>query len=237
MSRFFEKALLPEAEAEFFITSADIKGAVKPFLPMELEEGIRHHADLTICHLGEKRFVVSKGTGEYYKSKIPDADIKEGVTEVKSPYPYDAAYCAAVFGKFAVANEKITDHYLLSVLKEEFTFINVSQGYAKCNICPIRENAVITEDIGIYKKLLNFMDVLLIEKGDISLPPYGYGFFGGSTGMIGKDTLFINGSLKTHKDAEKIYAFLEKYSVKTVEKEGKIFDMGSLIPVRKGERL
>ena len=231
VKEFFEKALLPDYDATKFITSAKIPGAVHPFLSSALDEGIRHHADLTICHLGGKRFVVSKGTMDYYKSKIPHAEISEGVTEVKSPYPNDAAYCAAVFGRFAVANEKITDPYLLSILKEEFTFINVSQGYAKCNICPIRENAVITEDMGIYKKLSDFMDVLLIEKGDISLPPYDYGFFGGSTGMIGKDTLFINGSLKTHKDADKIYAFLEKHSVKAKEYEGKIVDVGSIIAI------
>lgn len=231
MSCFFEKALLPDENAKAFITSAKIKGAVKPFLSDALLEGIRHHTDLTICHLGGKRFVVSKGTGEYYKSKIPGADITEGITEVKSPYPTDAAYCAAVFGGYAVANEKITDSYLLSVLKEEFTFINVSQGYAKCNICPIRENAVITEDSGIYKKLSDYMDVLLVEKGDILLPPYDYGFFGGSAGMIRKDTLFVNGNLKTHRDADKIYAFLEKHSVKTVEREGKLVDVGSIIAI------
>lgn len=231
MTEFFKKALLPDRDANVFITSAEIDGAVKPFLPEKLAEGIRHHADLTICHLGGKRFVTALGTGEYYKERIKNADIKEGVTEVKSPYPLDAAYCAAVFGKFAVANEKITDPYLLSVLKEEFTFINVSQGYAKCNICPIRENAVITEDEGIYKKLSDYMDVLLIGKGDISLPPYEYGFFGGSTGMIGKDKLFVNGNIKTHRDADKIYAFLEKYSVKAIEREGKISDVGSVIAI------
>lgn len=231
MNGFFEKALLPDRDAKLYITSADVSGAVYPFLSSKLDEGIRHHTDLTICHLGGKRFVVSKGTAEYYKSKIPGADITEGITEVKSPYPFDAAYCAAVFGKVAVANEKITDPYLLSILKKKFTFINVSQGYAKCNICPIRENAVITEDIGIYKKLSAFLDVLLIEKGDILLPPYDYGFFGGSTGMIGKDTLFVNGDLKTHRDADKIYAFLEKHSVKTFELEGKIVDVGTIIAI------
>ena len=167
----------------------------------------------------------------YYKERIKNADIKEGTTELNRKYPFDAAYCAAVFGKVAVANEKITDPYLLSILKEEFNFINVSQGYAKCNICPVREDAVITEDVGIYKKLSDFMDVLLIDKGDIALPPYEYGFFGGSTGMIGKNRLFVNGDLKTHRDADKIYAFLEKYSVETVEREGKIYDVGSVISI------
>ena len=231
MTAFFEKPLLPTSDAEMIITSANIENAVHPFASPFIDGAIAKHADLTICHLGGKRFVTALGTSEYYKERIKNADIKEGVTEVKSPYPHDAAYCAAVFGSFAVANEKITDPYLLSVLKEEFTFINVSQGYAKCNICPIRENAAITEDMGIFKKLSDYMDVLLIRKGDISLPPYEYGFFGGSTGMIGKDKLFINGNIKTHRDADKIYAFLEKYSVKAIERKGKISDVGSVIAI------
>ena len=129
MSCFFEKALLPDENAKAFITSAKIKGAVKPFLSDALLEGIRHHTDLTICHLGGKRFVVSKGTGEYYKSKIPRADITEGITEVKSPYPTDAAYCAAVFGGYAVANEKITDWQWILVREKNGDWIILTSGY------------------------------------------------------------------------------------------------------------
>lgn len=231
MTKFVENPLLPEFKVKHFITSADIEGAVKPFFTPFLDKGISHHGDLSICHLGKDRFVTSKGSFEYYKERLPGAKIIEGETEIKSPYPLDAAYCAAVFGSFAVANEKVTDRVLLSLLKEEFTFINVSQGYAKCNICPISEKAVITEDSGIYKALSCYMDVLLIEKGGILLPPYEYGFFGGSTGMIDKNTLFINGSLNNHPSGDKIYDFLEKYSVKTVERSGAIFDVGSVIPV------
>ncbi len=231
MTKFLEKPLLPDFKVGCFITSADLKGAIKPFVSPFLDKGISHHGDLSICHLGKDRFVTSKDSFEYYKERLPFADLICGEKELKSPYPSDAAYCAAVFGSFALANEKITDRVLLSLLKEEFTFINVSQGYAKCNICPISENAAITEDAGIYKELSKYIDVLLIEKGGIKLPPYDYGFFGGSTGMIDKNTLFINGSLKNHPSGDKIYAFLEKYSVKTVERDGAIFDVGSVIPI------
>ena len=70
MQHFFKKALLPDKDADVFITSAEIDGAVKPFLPEKLAEGIRHHADITICHLGGKRFVTALGPGEYYKERI-----------------------------------------------------------------------------------------------------------------------------------------------------------------------
>ena len=69
MNGFFEKALLPDRDAKLYITSADVSGAVYPFLSSKLDKEIRHHTDLTICHLGGKRFVVSKGTAEYYKNR------------------------------------------------------------------------------------------------------------------------------------------------------------------------
>ncbi len=233
MIKFIEKPLIPEFKADCFITSADKEGAIKPYISPLLDKGIAHHADLSICHIGKDRFVTSNESFEYYENVLPDAKLIRGEAKIKSPYPYDAAYCAAVFGSFAVGNEKILDKVLISILKEEFTFINVSQGYAKCNICPIGENAAITEDIGIYNELKKYIDVLLIEKGGIALPPYNYGFFGGSTGLIDKNTLFINGTLENHPSKHKIYEFLEKYSVRTVEKEGPIFDVGSVIPIGK----
>lgn len=227
---FFEKPLVPDRTAKNIISSCDI-GNIKPVLLDSLDAKIRHHADLTICHLGGKRFVTAFNAFEYYKLRLPGANLICGATEVKSPYPFDAAYCAAVFSGFSVANEKITDRVLLEILKNEFTFINVKQGYAKCNICPVADNAVITEDEGIFKALSNYMDVLLIEKGHIALPGYDYGFIGGATGLTGDKTLYFNGDVSRHKDFEKIMMFLEKYSVKAIFNDGELSDVGSVISI------
>lgn len=227
---FFVKPLIPDRNAKNIISSCE-KGNIKPVMIDALDEKIRHHADLTVCHLGGKRFVTASNAFEYYKNKLPEAEIIKGTTAVKSPYPYDAAYCAAIFSHFAVANEKITDPLLLDILKNEFQFIHVNQGYAKCNICPVSEKAVITEDEGIYKKLTDYTDVLLIKNGGVSLPGYGYGFIGGAAGLIDDGVIYFNGRISDHPEHEKIMLFLEKHSVKAVWRDVALTDCGSVIAV------
>lgn len=227
---FFKNALIPDRDAKFIIASGEI-GNINPVLLNEVEERVRHHADLSVCHLGGKRFVTADNAFEYYVNKLPGAELIRGKTALKSPYPYDAAYCAAVFSHFAVANEKITDKVLLDILKSEFTFINVKQGYAKCSICPVSENAVMTEDFGIYKKLSDFMDVLLLKAGKVRLPGYSYGFIGGAAGLIGNKKLWFNGRISDRDDYEKIMLFLEKYSVSALTGDYPLTDIGSVIAI------
>ncbi len=227
---YFKNPLIPDKEAEYIIASGKW-GNIRPPLLDSLDERIRHHSDITVCHLGGKRFVTAKNTFEYYVNVLHGAEVICGESEVKSPYPYEAAYCAAVFSRFAVANEKITDRVLLDILKSEFTFINVRQGYAKCSICPIADGAAITDDVGIYKKLSDYMDVLLIKKGFVRLKGYDSGFIGGAAGLTGPGKLLFCGSLEKSPDRERIYEFLSEHSVKAFEKEGELYDIGSVISI------
>lgn len=227
---FFKNALIPNRDAEFIIASGKI-GNIKPVLLNDVEKRVRHHSDLSVCHIGGERFVTADNAYEYYVNKLPGAKIIRGKTAIKSPYPYDAAYCAAVFSHFAVANEKITDKVLLEILKSEFTFINVKQGYAKCNICPVAENAVMTEDLGIYKKLSEYMDVLLLDPGKVRLPGYGCGFIGGAAGLIGDKKLYFNGRISDRTDYARIMLFLEKYSVSVLTNDYPLTDIGSIIAI------
>lgn len=227
---FFKNALIPDRDAEFIIASGEI-GNIKPVLLNDVEKRVRHHSDLSVCHIGGERFVTADNAFEYYVNKLPGAKIIRGETAIKSPYPYDAAYCAAVFSHFAVANEKLTDRVLLEILKSEFTFINVKQGYAKCNICPVAENAVITEDLGIYKKLSEYMDVLLLDPGKVRLPGYGCGFIGGAAGLIGDKKLYFNGRISDRADYARIMLFLEKYSVSVLTNDYPLTDIGSIIAI------
>ena len=227
---FFKNALIPDRDAEFIIASGEI-GNIKPVLLNDVEKRVRHHSDLSVCHIGGERFVTADNAFEYYVNKLPGAKIIRGETAIKSPYPYDAAYCAAVFSHFAVANEKLTDRVLLEILKSEFTFINVKQGYAKCNICPVAENAVMTEDLGIYKKLSEYMDVLLLDPGKVRLPGYGCGFIGGAAGLIGDKKLYFNGRISDRADYSRIMLFLEKYSVSVLTNDYPLTDIGSIIAI------
>jgi hypothetical protein len=65
-------------------------------------------------------------------------------------------------------------------MKKNFNIIDVKQGYTKCSVLPVSNNAFITDDISIYNQCVSFgIDVLYVGKGDVSLPGYNYGFIGG----------------------------------------------------------
>ena len=82
--------------------------------------------------------------------------------------------------------------------------IPVKQGYAKCSLCIVSENAVITADEGLAYTLCRAgLDVLKIIPGCIRLPGYGYGFIGGCCGKLDAATMAFAGDPLTHPDGKK----------------------------------
>lgn len=195
----------------------------------ELYEAVSGHPDMTIHHLGGNKFVVAPDFQDVL-SEIPNIEIIVGKSELNSLYPYDIAYNAARVGNFLIHNFKYTDKLILENT-EELIKIDVKQGYSKCSVCIVCENAIITSDIGIAKKCDNFgIDVLHVDDSDIVLRGVSHGFIGGSCGLISHNTLAINGNLKYHKNYEEILDFCNKYKVEILElHNGLIKDIGSLI--------
>lgn len=194
-----------------------------------LYEAVAGHTDMVIHHLGGSKFVVSPENADFFKN-IPEIEIIEGKTALKPKYPHDIAYNAARVGKFLIHNFKYTDRCILEN-SEELIKINVKQGYSKCSVCVVNENAIITSDLGIAKKCDNFnIDVLFVEDSDVVLNGISHGFFGGSTGLIAPDMLAVNGNIKYHKAHEQITEFCDKYHVKLITlHDGRIEDIGSII--------
>ena len=108
--------------------------------------------------------------------------------------------------------------------------INIKQGYSKCSCLLVGENAVITEDPGVEKCLINCgVDVLRIERGGVQLEGFEYGFIGGAGGLVGS-TLFMNGKLTSHPEYHLIEPFLVKQGTELVEiYEGPLVDCGSIL--------
>jgi len=110
----------------------------------------------------------------------------------------------------------------------------VNQGYAKCSVCILNKEAVITSDLGIYRAALGKnIDVLLIPpQRSISIPGYDYGFIGGSTGLVSSKKIAFTGDLKTLDSWESILLFLQKYGITPVTLGASaVLDLGSLIPL------
>ena len=198
-----------------------------------LPEEVCRHQDMILCHTGgntvfldpsqDKAVLENKG----FSVKYSCAAEKE--------YPEDVKLNIAVSDNFFICNKKTCDKALLNALEAAGKHpVYVNQGYTKCSVCFVTENAVITEDEGIYKALKAFgADTLLISKGDIYLSDNHYGFFGGSTGKIDKSTLAVTGSLSTHSDGEKIRDFCKKHGVEILElTQDRIIDVGGILPLK-----
>lgn len=197
-----------------------------------LPDETQNHADMLLCHIGDDRIFAAPEIDTSFLKKLGfTVYSSDGIA---STYPDDVKLNAAVGKGFYIYNPKTIDNYLNDeLILTGFIGIPVHQGYSKCSVCLLTENAVITEDPSIFKALQKTgIDVLLISQGDIYLSEKHSGFFGGSTGKINKDTLAITGELKYHKDADSIKNFCSKHGVKIKElKKGRIIDIGSILPL------
>lgn len=199
-----------------------------------LHSAVCGHPDMTIMHLGYDKFLCSPDSYEYYKLQLPCADVIKGTVELDLKYPYDISYNITILQDFVFMNTASNQIEIYkSYIPMEKKILNVNQGYTKCNICVVNENAIITSDTGIYKASIeNGIDALLIQQGYIELNGMNYGFIGGATGLLSQDTLAVNGDINTHADCDKIIAFCKNYGVNVISlKKGAICDIGSIVPV------
>lgn len=194
------------------------------------------HPDMQLCNLGEGCIITAPAAYNYY-CRIPQLSnykILKGETILTSTYPNNIAYNVARVGEIAFHNTKYTDIMIKNYFKKhDISLIHVNQGYTKCSTCIVSEDSIITSDIGIYNAALeNKIDALLITPGYIELDAKNYGFIGGCTFKINKNTLAVNGTLKLHPDYNIIINFLRKYNIQLLElSEFKAFDIGSVIPL------
>lgn len=209
---------------------------LKGYAPEKKVSAVSLHIDTNLVHIKENVFVASAASYEYYKKLFQNTDAKilQGGACGVGVYPFDAAYNAAIIGDFAVICEKYADKILLDTLyKEGFEFINVKQGYAKCSVCVLDKNSLITDDTAIYKACeKKGLDVLLAEKGDVRLDGFEYGFIGGCSGKIKKDILVFCGNIELHKNADEIKSFCAARGVNVLSLgDFPLFDVGSILPV------
>ena len=193
------------------------------------------HVDLCIMHLGENRFIVAKNMKSRLRGIIDrltasGAQVFETEKELGAEYPLDVILNHCVLGKTVVANTKYADGVAIDFLDEH---IHVNQGYAKCSICVVDEESVITSDSGIADTLsAKGYDVLKIKPGHINLPGFDTGFIGGTAFKLSKSIIAFCGNLDAHPDESAIFRFLSSKKIKPVFLTNRpIFDIGSAIPV------
>lgn len=207
---------------------------IKVYKNKNISSPVSSHADVNVCYIGNGDVFVACEqqhlAQELEKLGLNVISIKK---EMNNDYPSDSLLNVAVFGNTAILNPKTVCDELLNALKNRnFKIIEVNQGYSKCSILPVSDNAIITTDRVISDKCKqNEIDALLVTTDGICLNGHDCGFIGGCGGLISKDKMLFFGDIDKHPDSDKICEFLNNYNIKVIKTSGDLTDYGSFIPI------
>lgn len=198
-----------------------------------VHKSIDGHVDIqmNILDKSKRKIIVHKDIDISFLNEINKFNIDYIFSDkcLNKDYPEDIILNYLSINNLFVHNTKYTDKIVLDNIKDK-KIINVKQGYTKCSVLPINDNAAITSDKIIAKKLSeNNIDVLRVPHGDIMLPGMNYGFIGGVGGLISPNKLALFGQLSEYCFGNEVYNFLYKYDVEPIYlKKGKLIDRGSI---------
>ena len=191
---------------------------------------ISGHPDIFFCptpaglivapNLPETYFqILEQNCIQYFKGSLP----------VGSKYPESARYNSLVNDAFIIQNPGTSDPAIRK-MNPETEIIAVKQGYIRCNLVELPNNAFITSDRGIEKSLKTRMaEVLFVDPSAIKLNGFEHGFFGGSCGLF-KNKLFVCGSLDYFKEKKLIESFVTQAGMQVVELfAGPPVDVGTIM--------
>ena len=194
---------------------------------------VNTHPDMQIHFINDTTAVCAPCVYTHYKNTLPcHIDLIKGNADPCDTYPGDCAYNIAILGKRLIGNLEYVDDALKTIYSNlGYEFINVKQGYSKCNLCIIDANSAITEDEGLYKILTKHgIDVLKIKNGEISLKNFPYGFIGGTSGFIKEKTLGFCGNLSIHSEYDSIKSFITSKGISIIHlSQTQLGDFGSLL--------
>lgn len=200
-----------------------------PILPT----AIASHTDILTFKFKDK-IVFSKAYFDMFfdilsplnKQNIILTDESQGVN-----YPLDAIFNGLLIGDKLFCKKDSFSKEILEIIEDlGVKVIPTKQGYPACTALKISENAIVTADKGMQKALLSAgIDVLLIENGHISLPPYEYGFIGGA-GEAYEDAVYFFGNIESHPDAKRIIEFIEERGKRAISLSREpLRDLGGMI--------
>lgn len=243
MTGFISKANLPENEVTALISGTDDEAVLAYFRRKNItviksspniciDRAVSTHADMAAVHLGGKNIITDKNQCELL-SGLKRLGMNTFVTDgsISGEYPDDIGLNFALVGGYIIGNFRYADSALLK-LTENYERLSVKQGYCKCSVLAVNENAIITDDEGIYRKASeNGFEALLVSKGDIFLDGHPYGFIGGASGKISAHTVVFFGNIEKHSDFKRIAAFLSEHGCGyECTDTGVLRDIGGIIP-------
>ena len=242
--KYIEKPNLPQSRVGAVAINATACDAIKSLNNMGIKtlrifpdkrfpEPVNSHADLQILHTKNNNIL---SFDEHLF--IGESELKFNINKISeipgNKYPDDVRLNCTIIGNYIICNKKTISAKVLDYAESNgYTIIDTNQGYSRCSVCVVNENAIITDDKSIFTATQNFLnDVLFVSKGSIRLNGYDYGFIGGCCGKIDKNKIAFNGAIESHKDYMIITDFLNKHSVECIElSKERLNDIGGIIPL------
>lgn len=194
---------------------------------------VNTHPDMQIHFVDPQTAVTAPSAYEYYKNTLPSyVRIIKGNSDPDCTYPGDCAYNVAKLGKRIIGNLHYTDTKIKEIYSAQgYEFINVNQGYTKCNLCVVNQNSAITEDEGLYKTLSAYgLDILKIPPGSVDLKGFDNGFIGGASGFIAENKLAFCGKPSDNSLLNIINSFVKSKLVDIIFlSTTNLVDLGSIL--------
>lgn len=200
---------------------------------------IASHTDIAMARVGKRIF-----TSRAYREENPElfSEMEENlpfefIYTDEAPmgeYPLHAIFnCLVIGGKAFARTDALSPSLAEHLQCEGYDIIKVKQGYPACTVLPLSGSLAITSDRGMARALgSSGISVKLIsDSSAIALPPYPFGFIGGSGAVLG-DTVYFFGNLSSHPDSEAIAAAIAdsgKKFVSLMPKSDRLFDLGGAI--------
>lgn len=142
--------------------------------------------------------------------------------EYGTQYPHDVLLNAACVGNTLFCLPQATAKEIVAHVA--FFLATIKQGYAKCSVIPVGENALMTADTSIARAAeARGMDVLRLCTGHIALDGYDYGFPGGAASYApygGTDTILFCGDLSLYPSGEDMRCFCNAHGHRLADCKG-----------------
>lgn len=235
---------LPENDVEVVVMSTisqEINSRVEELgvkiIPTEKIEHLlefeREHADMQIFHYNrETVFLLNECKRLQKDLKKYFSNVILADKMIKKDYPDNVLMNGVSINDKIICNTKTIDNSVKRKIMDK-KVLHTNQGYTKCSICVVSDDAIITSDISIKNTAEKDYDVLLIKPGEIDLPGTNYGFIGGCSFKFNKNTLAFTGDIKKHSDYSNIKSFCLNHNVNLHSLSNrKLLDIGSIIPIK-----
>ena len=222
-----KKCIINFSDKEIISKMKDLGYQCIAVIPSDRVSGpISAHSDVLYLKTGNSDIIASACQKENF-SLLEEAGYRITVcTELQPGYKTESLLNYIINNEYIIYNPDTA-----MKINNNKAEIKVKQGYTKCSTICINSRAYITDDENIKRALTaNNLDCLKIEKGDINLDGYNYGFIGGASVKLNEKEILFFGDIENNNDKKAVVEFLKKYGMKAIFiKNKKLNDIGSAL--------